>query len=135
MVARRPFLATAGADETIRIWDAVTGQQLYMLAEEAPVRSIAWSERGNCCSLPSPATSGTRRGHVQIWNLDTRSSVWRRSHPMIRVSGVAFSPDNSYLAVGGWSGSGGIEIHDAQTGNSLSFLQLVNRQLDVADFF
>ncbi|MEZ4592741.1 MAG: protein kinase [Chloroflexota bacterium] len=127
-------LATAGADETIRIWDAATGQQLYSLAEEAPVRSIAWSERDNLLAAVT-SDEWDEAGHVRLWNLDTRSAVWRRSHPMIRVSGVAFSPDNSYLAVGGWSGSGGIEIHDAQDGRSLSFLQLVGRQLDVADFF
>jgi WD40 repeat protein len=129
-------LATAGADETIRIWDAATGQEQYSLSEEAPVRVLAWSQRGDQLAAVT-SDEWDEAGHIRVWDLNTRSPLWpsRRSHPMIRVSGVAFSPDNSYLAVSGWSGSGGIEILDAQTGSPESFLQLVNRQLDVAQFF
>ena len=69
-----------------------------------------------------------------VWNLDGRSEMWRRSHPMIRVSDVAFSLDGTKLAIGGWSGNGGVQVRDAATGSSLSFFQLAARTLDVARF-
>ncbi|MCP4418013.1 MAG: hypothetical protein GY805_15430, partial [Chloroflexi bacterium] len=127
------LLATAASDATIRIWDADTGQEQYSLLEEAPVRAIAWANQGNLLAAVTSDAWG-EAGHVRVWNLASRSELWRRSHPMLRVSSVAFSLDDTKLAVGGWSGSGGIEVREATTGNSLSFLQLAGRQLDVAQF-
>ena len=128
------LLATAGEDETIRIWDATTGQEQYSLSEDEPVRALAWSGQNNYLAAVTSDAWG-EAGHVRVWDLNTRSSLWRKSHPMLRISGVAFSPDSAEVAVGGWSGSGGIEVRDAQTGTSLSFLQLATRQLEVAQFF
>jgi serine/threonine-protein kinase len=126
-------LATAGSDATIRIWDAATGQEQYSLQEAAPVRAIAWANQGNLLAAVT-SDAWSEAGHVRVWNLASRSELWRKSHPMLRVSGVAFSLDDTKLAVGGWSGSGGIQVREAATGDSLSFLQLAGRQLDVAQF-
>jgi WD40 repeat protein len=127
------FLATAGTDETIRVWDAATGQEQYVLQEAAPVRALAWANQGNFLAAAT-SDEWDEAGHIRVWNLSTRSELWRRSHPMIRVSDLAFSLDDTKLAVGGWSGSGGIEVRDATSGSSLSFLQLAARRLDVARF-
>ena len=127
------FLATAGTDETIRVWDAATGQEQYVLQEAAPVRALAWANQGNFLAAAT-SDEWDEAGHIRVWDLSTRSELWRRSHPMIRVSDLAFSLDDTKLAVGGWSGSGGIEVRDAVTGSSLSYLQLAARRLDVARF-
>ena len=125
------FLATGGSDETIRVWDAATGQQQFVLTETAPVRALAWSHDGNFLAATT-SDEWDEAGHVRVWNLDSSSEVWRRSHPMIRVSDVAFSLDDTKLAVGGWSGNGGVMVLDATTGSILRFFQLNNEMLDVA---
>ncbi|TVS07773.1 MAG: hypothetical protein EA423_03295 [Phycisphaerales bacterium] len=55
------FLLSAGSDLTLRLWDAVSQSQMaLMLGHRAPVREIAWSERG-------PVTAD-ESGEVRLWN-------------------------------------------------------------------
>ncbi len=37
-------LVTAGSDETARIWDVTTGEQLLVFRHEAPVMGVAWNQ-------------------------------------------------------------------------------------------
>ena len=47
VLARRAQLATASADETVRLWDAGCGAAVLQLGFfGSPVTALAWDERG-----------------------------------------------------------------------------------------
>ena len=88
-------LASGSRDNTIRLWDPVTGEQEQTLAGNTnPVFSVAFSPDGR--TLASGAVDAT----VRLWDPVT-SELKRRitGHPDI-VFSVAFSPDGRTLASG-----------------------------------
>ena len=88
-------LASGSRDNTIRLWDPVTGEQEQTLAGNTnPVLSVAFSPDGR--TLASGAVDKT----VRLWDLVT-SELKRRitGHPDM-VFSVAFSPDGRTLASG-----------------------------------
>ena len=60
-------MASGGYDNTVRIWDSVTGKQLFVLkGHDAPVCSVAFSPDGHRLA------SGSYDKTVKIW--DTRGA-------------------------------------------------------------
>ncbi len=56
-------LATAGRDETVRVWDPATGKELRVLkAPGAPVTRLTWSHDGQRLA------AANRRGRVMVWD-------------------------------------------------------------------
>jgi WD40 repeat protein len=118
-------LASAGADNTIRLWDPDTGQQigapLTVPADpDNPARyaggmsSVAFSPDGHRL-----ASAGDDRA-IRLWNADSGQqigpSLMGSTRYNIRVSSVAFSPDGHRLASGG---DDGIRFWDPDTGQPL----------------
>jgi hypothetical protein len=62
------WLAVAGADKTVRIWDPRTGTQLSDLVHEAEVGSVAFGRSGEWLA------AGTDDAKVHIWRLRTSRS-------------------------------------------------------------
>jgi WD40 repeat protein len=55
-------LASAGRDETVRLWDPITAQELMTLkGHQAPVHAVAFSPDGTI--LPS----GSHDGAIKLW--------------------------------------------------------------------
>ncbi|HEX2907081.1 MAG TPA: hypothetical protein VHO69_09495, partial [Phototrophicaceae bacterium] len=50
------FIATGSRDETVRIWDAVTGEELYQAKQDLSVQvnSVAWSPDGSQLAYGRP---------------------------------------------------------------------------------
>jgi WD40 repeat protein len=89
-------LVTASADETVRLWDAASGQELHSLRGHAgPVRGVALDPSGRYL------VSGGADGMVKVW--DVAAGIERltlRGHRR-GVRGVAFHPSGRYLASAG----------------------------------
>ena len=127
-VAYRPDgkqVATAGNDQTIRLWDPATGQQMALLkAEVAPPNLdrnplVAYNADGSRIASSPGRSDRQRAGTSRLWDATTGKEIavlakWQEgSRP------VAFSPDGKRVAVG--SGEY-VHLCDAVTGRQLAVL-------------
>lgn len=88
-------LATASLDQTIKLWDHATGQELATLrGHQRPLRYITFSSDGKLLASASAA------GDIRIWDVERGRDV--HALPLTghkyAVTGLAFSPDAKLLA-------------------------------------
>jgi WD40 repeat protein/tRNA A-37 threonylcarbamoyl transferase component Bud32 len=102
-------LASASADQTVKIWDAATGQEILSLkGHTGAVNGVAFSPDGR--RLASASNDQT----VKVWDAATgQEYVTLKGHTRL-VYGVAYSPDGRRLASAG--GDGTVKVWDAATG-------------------
>lgn len=105
-------LATGSWDYTAKIWDAVSGQELQMLAgHSGPVESLAFSPDG------TRVATGSDDLTVKIWDpASGRELQTLRGHSEPVLS-VAFSPDGKRLGSGSYDHTA--KIWDVASGQEL----------------
>jgi WD40 repeat protein len=106
------WLATAGPDFSLHIWDVETGKLAHGVSGQYTPTAIAFSPDGRYLAVNG---GGTDLGSaVQLWDIERRSQV---AAPRVKrgVSGLAFSKDGAYLAVSAPS----IEVFDRPTNDSV----------------
>ncbi len=110
------LLASGSGDDTIRLWDATTGQHIRTLTgHTASVWSVAFSPDGALLA------SGSGDDTIRLWDATTGQHIRTLTGHTYWVSSVAFSPaDGSLLASG--SGDNTIRLWDATTGQHIRTL-------------
>jgi len=87
------FLASAGSEGTVVVWDPATGRQLGVLdAREGQVNAVAWSTDG------ATLASGHDDGTVRLWNPVTFGERAALESHTEGVLALAWSPDGRSLA-------------------------------------
>jgi WD40 repeat protein len=91
------LLASAGRDQTARIWHLESGQELMRLVHDASVTAVAFSPDGSLLSTASVD------GSSRVWEMSSGRERLRARNPG-GSEVVAFSPDGQYVASGGLNG-------------------------------
>jgi WD40 repeat protein len=112
------MIITASADQTARLWDVATGQEIGLLDLPGRVNIVAFSPE--CVSPPvgcgqTLATAGFDR-LIRLWDVSTRQEIRRFEGHSDDIGSLAFSPDGHTLVSAGgkpaylWEVSSGREI-------------------------
>lgn len=137
-------LYSVGDDMQCRVWDAESAEPLATLCDHAPLTPHSYPSMLYAVAVSGDGrwlATGDRTGHVAIWNTESFEKAgevetptmytWdptARRHSIGGVRSLAFSPDESKLAVGGigkignidhLQGPARIEIFDWQPGKRL----------------
>jgi hypothetical protein len=88
-------LVSGSYDQTVKVWDAHTGQQLLELkGHPGQVSSVAFSPDGRCLA------SGSADKTVKVWDAHTGQQLLTLKGHTSYVTSVAFSPDSKRIASG-----------------------------------
>ena len=99
-------IASGSADTTVRLWDAVTGQQKATLTGHTdPVFSVAFSPDGGTIASGSDDTT------LRLWDAITGQQKAILTGHTGGVSSVAYSPGGGTLASGSWDNT--VRLWDA----------------------
>ncbi len=110
------WLASPSDDNTIRIWDAVTGKMVRTLeGHTKEVWSVAWSPDWRRLA------SASRDKTVRLWNSETGQALRTLEGHSNTVFSVAWSPDGRKLASA--AGDKTVRLWDAETGQALRTLE------------
>jgi len=101
------------SDDTVRVWDAASGQEVYALHHAAGANSAVWSPDGR--RLASSSADGT----VKIWDAGTGKEIRTLRHNDANAGNVAWSPEGGRLACGFGDR---VKIWDAVTGQEIRSL-------------
>jgi RNA polymerase sigma factor (sigma-70 family) len=89
------FLASAGADATVRLWEAATGREVWQRGDhQAEVNCLAFSSNGALLA------SGGGDHTVRIWETATGKESQALDGHQTGVGSVALSPDGRLVASG-----------------------------------
>ena len=110
------FLASGGADATVRIWDLATSKEVLLLRGiDSGFTDVAFSPDGTLIG----AVAGN--GAVHLWHSINGSQVEILEGEFLNASCVNFSPDGKYLVVGSLSGR--VTVYDAVNYSPIRILE------------
>ena len=114
-------IATAGDDQTARVWDAATGAAMTPpLAHGAPVMSVRFSPDGRALLTAtwSPRNVGTGLEAARVWDAATGQPFGVPMPHGDDLYAAEFSPDGALVATG--SDDNTARVWDARTGTPVS---------------
>ncbi|HET8846121.1 MAG TPA: protein kinase [Ktedonobacteraceae bacterium] len=108
------YLASAGYDKTVRIWDSLDGKRIFTYRGHTDrVQGLAWAPQSNLI-----ASAGDDRT-VHIWDVTTGTLHSTYRGHASEITAVAWSPDGTYIA----SGDQGKTVHVWQTRSAVPISQ------------
>ncbi|MCF7816805.1 MAG: protein kinase [Kiritimatiellales bacterium] len=109
-------LASGGAGNEVRIWDATTGSLVATLSGHTDtVNAVAWNPDGQRLA------SGGSDGSARIWDVTQSKQLHVLRCPGNQIFSMAWSPDGRALAVGCRDGQ--VKLWDAGSGTELKTLR------------
>jgi len=127
------WIASGSWDNTVRIWDAESGEERAVLrGHEGPVCSVAFSPGGDRIVSGSGSYEERVDNTVRLW--DARSGAELavfRGHEWF-VSSVVFSPDGRRIVSGSYDRT--VRVWDAESGAELAVLCENDHQVIGVDF-
>jgi WD40 repeat protein len=106
------WIVSASADETLRIWDAESGESLRTLrGHQHFVLGCAWSPDGR------RIVSASRDETLRVWDADSGKSLRTLSGHGASVRSCARSSDGRLVASTSWDGT--LRLWDVETGCEL----------------
>lgn len=108
------WLASAGADFSVHIWDVESGKLAHGMAGQYTPSAVAFSPDGRRVVVNGGSTD--LGSALQVWDIERRGQV---AAPRVKhaVTGLVFSKDGEYLAA---SGGGSVEIFDARSNGTVA---------------
>src|SRR5262249_40710650 len=121
-------IASAGFDNAVKLWDAVTGAERQSLGGyRYPVRAVAFSPDGRRLASAGGGRGDREliRGELKVWDLESGRLLHDLGGTSANLWGVAFSPDGQRLACcgGGLSIANDGEVAVYDTGGGLIWRQ------------
>lgn len=120
------WLVSGANDHLVKLWDVKSGNEIRTFAQpkrqglEEQVRAVSLSSNGKWLASSDVGFSSTNNvftyvyKQVKIWNLKTGKLILTLDQPGFEINGLAFSPDNKWLA--GAGADGVINLWDIRTG-------------------
>jgi WD40 repeat protein/serine/threonine protein kinase/DNA-binding XRE family transcriptional regulator len=110
------YALSGGIDQTARLWDVQTGQELQTLTgHTAPIGEVAFSPDGRL------ALTGSADGTARLWDVQTGQEHQTLTGYTDLANGVAFSPNGQYAFIGGWDGF--VLLWDVETGREVRLIE------------
>jgi WD40 repeat protein len=108
-------ILSGSSDNSVRIWDAKTGEQLVQInGHTNRVNSVSYSPDGK------RIVTGADDNSIRVWDNESEKQLFKIIGHTTFVNCVAFSPDGKRIVSGG--GDNIIRIWNADTGEQLSQL-------------
>lgn len=104
-------LASAGADQTTRLWHLASGTATVLQSDEGALQTLAFSPDGRTLAV------GTFEGSVKLWSIATQQQVTTFAAGASVVQSVRFAPDGSALASSSMDGK--VSVWRAPTWNEI----------------
>lgn len=121
------YLAAAGDDHVVRVWDARDGTILHRLEGHTGwVRACAFSPNGQLL-----ATAGQDR-RIYLWDPATGQAIRQLPQTPAALAAIAFSPDGRTLAAGGFEDR--FRLFDVATGQVLHTVEASERDVRALTF-
>ena len=111
------FLATGSWDNTARIWNVESGEEISRLDTKDRVNDIAISPDGRLLATASGSFEHNKVYTARIWGIPGGEPIAILKHDE-QVESIDFSPDGNAVATGSWDKTS--RIWDVNTGNPLS---------------
>src|SRR5579885_47194 len=101
------WIASAGDDTTVQVWNALTGQPIFTFRQHTQaVNALAWSPDSTRIVSASGSENGPPKSQVFVWNATTGNVLLTYTNNPTQVNGgiiryLAWSPDSKRVATGG----------------------------------